>query len=194
MQVTRSDLRGPGTLLLVVLLASVCAFAQYKTVTYEAIAYGQGRQARESIGVKLVITGYSTIEDREALLKIFVEKGSQGLAEALKKMPSLGRLSFTGEADYDIRYVKVIPTDTGRTIRVVTDRFQTGAEARGRTNLSYQDYNLSVVELNLSNDKKKNTGIFLPAAEFTMHKDKGIEVQAYQQPWRLEYITEKTGD
>jgi len=177
-----------------VVLASVCALAQYKTVTYEAIAYGEGRQMAQSYGIKIVITGYSTFEDRDALMKVFLEKGSQGLADALKKMPSLGKLSFTGEADYDIRYVKVIPTDTGRTIRVVTDRFQTGAEAKGRTNLSYADYNLSVVELNISNDKKKSTGTFLPACEFLMTKDKGIEVQAYRNPWRLDYITEKTSD
>lgn len=189
---TRSKLTGPITLVvLTVMLASVFAFAQYKTVTYEAIAYGQGRMARESYGVKAVITGYSTFEDRDALMKAFLDKGNQGLAEALGKMPSLGKLSFTGEADYDIRYVKVIPSETGRTIRIVTDRFQTGAEARGRTNLSYQDYNLSVLELVLSNDKKNNKGVFLPAAELNMSKDGGIEVQAYSHPWRLEYITEK---
>ena len=192
---TRFKLMGTCTLMIFVLmLASVCAFAQYKTTTFEAIAYGQGRQAAQSYGVKIVITGYSTFDDRDALMKVFLEKGSQGLADALKKMPSLGKLSFTGEADYDIRYVKVIPTDTGRTIRVVTDRFMTGAEARGRTNLSYADYNLSVVELNISNDKKKSTGTFLPACELLINKDKGIEVQAYRNPWRLEYITEKTSD
>ncbi len=193
---TRSKLVVPWTLIvLMVMLASACAFAQYKTVTYQAIAYGEGARAAQSFGVKIVITGYSTFEDRDALMKVFLEKGSLGLAEALKKMPSLGKLSFTGEEAYDIRYVKVIPTDTGRTIRIVTDRFLTGAEAKGRsTTMSYMDYNLSVVELNIDNDMKKSTGIFLPACQLNMDKNKGIEVEAYQKPWRLEYITEKTGN
>jgi len=47
------------------------------------------------------------------------------------------------------------------------------------------DYNLSVLELNISDAKNKSAGTLIPACQFTINKDKELDVEAYQNPWRL---------
>jgi hypothetical protein len=57
--------------------------------------------------------------------------------------------------------------------------------ARGRL------YSLSAVELNLSNEKGKSTGILLPACQFKIDKERQLEIENYQNPWKLQNILER---
>jgi hypothetical protein len=169
-------------------LAGTC-LAQDKAEAFQAIAWGQGAQMGRSYKVTVSIDSFSTPDDNQILLDAFNKSGNQGLVEALKKMPAKGRLSFTGQADYDITYIREGPTPTGRKIRLVTNRFVTFAETR-----EYQpssDYGLSALEFNLSPEKGKSTGTFLPACKFKTSKDGGLEIEGYTDPWRLDHITDK---
>jgi hypothetical protein len=48
------------------------------------------------------------------------------------------------------------------------------------------DYNLSALELNISDDRNKSTGILLPACQFTIDKKTGeIVAENYQNPWNF---------
>ena len=171
----------------VVLLAGSC-LAQDTSEAFHAIAWGQGAQAGRSYKVTVTIDSFSTPEDNQVLQDAFSKNGNQGLVDALKKMSVKGRLSFTGQADYDITYIRQGPTPTGRKIRLVTNRFVTFAETRGYQASS--DYGLSALEFNLSPDKDKSTGTFLPACKFKTGKD-GLEIEGYTDPWRLDHITDK---
>jgi hypothetical protein len=175
--------------LAIMMLAGISAFAQTKPETIEAIAYGKGVKAADSKGVKVVIESYSTEEDYKVLADAFTKDGNEGLVKALKKMPSRGRISITGIEDYNITYVRVFPNATGRKIRLITDRPSTFRETQGRQ--STTDYSLSAMELELNTTEDKSTGTFLPACEFKLNNEKGIEIEAYYQPWRLEHITVK---
>ena len=53
------------------------------------------------------------------------------------------------------------------------------------------DYSLSAIELNISNEKGKSTGILLPACRFKIGKDKHIEIENYQNPWKLTDILDR---
>ena len=98
------------------------------------------------------------------LVEAFQQAGSEGLFNALGKMRSKGRLAITGTLGYDISFVRKIPTDTGYKIRILTNRPIRFGEAwvNGRS----MDYNLSAVELDISNEKNKSTGVLLPACQF----------------------------
>jgi hypothetical protein len=196
MQISRRrNLIGLGTVsFVVVILAGVYSFAQDKPQVFQAVARGTGDQLRQSYGVAVEVTieSYSSPEDQQILMDAFLKDGNQGMVNALKKMPVRGKLWFSGQAAYDITYTRELPTPTGRKIRLVTNRFVTLADISGHAQQA-QDYNLSALELDLSTEKGKSTGVFFPACEFSMEKEKGIRIEAYQNPWRLDELKEKKG-
>jgi len=197
MQISRRiNLTGLGTLIFVLLiLAGVYSFAQDKPKpqVFQAMARGTGEQLGRSygVGVEVTIESYSSPEDKQILMDAFLKNGNQGLVNALKKMPVRGKLWFSGEVPYDITYIREFLTPNGRMIRLVTNRFVTLAERRGNAQWA-QDYSLSALELTLSTEKGKSTGVFLPACQFSMQENE-IHVEPRENPWRLDDIREKEG-
>lgn len=160
-----------------------------KRETFQATAMGQSTQLGRMFSINLVINEYSTADDQHALLEAFNSKGMEGLANALGKMKSKGRLSMTGTLGYDVTYIRSFPTETGRKIRLVTSRPISIGEAwaDGRS----MDYNLSAIELDISNEKGKSTGILLPACQFKLDKEKHLTIETYKNPWKLQNILDR---
>jgi hypothetical protein len=158
---------------------------------YQAQAMGQSTQMGKTFNVTVNIEQYSTPEERQALVDAFQHAGSEGLFNALEKMHSKGRISITGTLGYDISFVRKVPTDDGYKIRILTNRPIRFREAweNGRST----DYNLSALELNISADKDKSTGILLPACQFKIDKKTNeLEVEAYQNPWKLQNVMDRS--
>lgn len=170
----------------VMLLANVGARAQ-KQEMIQATAMGTSTQMGRIINIDLRINGYSTAEDRQVLLDVFAEKGSQGLANALDKMPSKGRLAITGTLGFDVSFIRSFPMpDGGRRIRFVTDRPIAFGEAWSMSRS--MDYSLSMGEIIISADKKKSSGMLYPAAQLTLDKEKELTLETFQNPWKLQNI------
>ena len=170
-----------------VLLPSTGSTAQDtpKRETFQATAMGQSTQLGRMHSVNIMIEEYSTAEDQQALLEAFNSKGMEGLSNALGKMKPKGRLSITGTLGFDATYIRSFPTETGRKIRLATNRAIRFGEAwaDGRS----MDYNLSAVELEINNDGK-STGILLPACRFKLDKEKHLAIETYANPWKLQDI------
>jgi hypothetical protein len=167
---------------LVVLAGSRNAAREDRPVrqVYQAQAIGQGTQFGKTFNVTINIERYSTQEERLVLIDAFKKAGSEGLYNALEKMPSKGRMAITGTLGYDISFARRIPTEGGFKIRVLTNRPIRFGEAwhGGRST----DYNLSFVELNISEERSKSTGILLPACEFKIDKKTGeLEVENFRK-------------
>jgi len=177
-----------------VILTTASGVAQNKPQVFQAVARGTGNQLGRTYGIAVEVTidSYSSDEEQQTLKDAFLKDGNQGMVDALKKMPVRGKLWFSGQAAYDVTYIRELPTPNGRLIRLVTNRFVTLADIEGKAQQA-QDHSLSAVELDLSKEDGKNKGIFFPACEFSMDKDKekGIRIEAYRDPWRLDDITEK---
>ncbi len=47
------------------------------------------------------------------------------------------------------------------------------------------DYSLSGVEIIFSADGKKNSGILAPACQFKLDKENHLEIELYQNEWKL---------
>jgi hypothetical protein len=156
---------------------------------FQAVAMGQSTQMGQLFNVNIIVEEYSTPDDQQALLGAFNSKGMEGLSNALSKMKSKGRLAITGTLGYDVSYIRSFPTATGRKIRLVTNRAIRFGEAwaDGRS----MDYSLSAVELDISNEKGKNTGILLPACQFKLDKEKHLEIENYRNPWKLQNILDR---
>ena len=57
-----------------------------------------------------------TPEDRQILVDAFQKGQNQGLVNALQKMKAVGRIQIPGTLGYDVSFIRMIPTPTGRTI------------------------------------------------------------------------------
>lgn len=164
------------------LLASFHSVAQDKPKreAFQAQAMGQGTQMGHTLNVT-DIAEYPTPEERQILVEAFEKAGSEGLFNALNKMPSKGRIAISGTLGYDVSFVREIPTEGGRKIRVLTNRPITFGEA-----WTNSGYNLSTLEFDLSNQKDKSTGLLLPACQFKIDKKtKELIIENYQNPWKL---------
>ena len=165
--------------------SSICSAQKLpKSIYIQAQAMGQSTQIGRTFGITLIIQEYSTPDDQKALLVAFNEKQNEGLVNALSKMHSKGRLSITGTLGYDVNYIRAFPMRDGSTrIRLVTDRPITFGEAWSSSRST--DYNLSGMEIILSPDRKKNSGILLPACQFKIDKENQLQLEAFQNPWKL---------
>jgi hypothetical protein len=179
-----------ASLALFSIVVGVSGFAQSskaakpKRQYIQAMAQGTSTQLGRMVSVNIIIEEYSTPADQKALLEAFEQKGKEGLYNALDKMHSKGRLAITGTLGYDINYVREFPMPDGsRKIRLITNRLITFGEAWASTRSS--DYNLSAAEIILSPAKGTSTGTLLPAMDIKLDKEKGIEIETYQNPWKL---------
>jgi hypothetical protein len=152
---------------------------------------GQGTQMGQTFNVTVRIEAYSTPEERQVLVDAFQKAGSQGLFNALNKMTTKGRMAITGTLGYDISFARKIPTADGVKLRILTNRPITFGEAW--TDSRSMDYNLSALELDLTEAKGKSTGILLPACQFTINKKTNeLEIENYQNPWKLVDILDRS--
>ena len=185
-----------GSLLLISLfsLASASAFSQdrSKPETIEATARGTETQMGKEFPVTLTIYEYSTQADKQILTEAFQNGKDQGLFNALSKMKAVGHIAVTGTLGYDISYIQVIPTPTGRKICFVTNRLlKFGEVYRDSRSTSY---NLTVGEFDLNDeDKSKSTGTFYPEAELALDKQGELQYNLVGFPWQLVDIIDWKG-
>ena len=150
-----------------------------KNETIDATAYGTNTQMGRNVGVTLIIYDWSTPEDREILIEAFQKGQNQGLVNALQKMQAVGHSNIPGTLGYDVSFIRLISTSTGRKIRFVTSRKIAFGEAYADT--QSQSFNLTAGEMDLNDqDKSKSTGVLYPAAQFTINKDGELQIELNQ--------------
>jgi hypothetical protein len=145
-----------------------------------------------NIGITLIIYQYSTPEDREVLVQAFQKGQNQGLVNALEKMKAVGHISITGTLGYDVSYIKLYQTPTGRKIRFATNRQIRFGEAYYDT--QSQAFNLTAGEIDLNDqDKSKSAGVLYPAAQLIIDDQGQLSMELRQNPWRLGDIIDWKG-
>jgi hypothetical protein len=155
-----------------------------KDETIEATAMGTGTQMGASVGVSLEIYDYSTPEDRQILVQAFDKGQNQGLVNALSRMKAVGHCSITGTIGYDVAYVHMTPTPTGRKIRFVTNRLLRFGEVYWDTQTTA--FNLTAGEFDLNDqDRSKSVGVLYPLAQLAVDKEGQLQIELNQNPWKL---------
>jgi hypothetical protein len=163
-----------------------------KAETIEASAMGTGSQIGQVIGVSIEIYEFSTPEDKEMLAGAFAKGQNQGLVNALTKMRAVGHISITGTLGYDLVFIRLIPTPTGRRIRFVTNRQlrfgEVWADAQSTA------FNLTAGEFDLdSTDKSKSTGVLYPECQLAIDKEGQLQIQLNQNAWKLSDVLDWAG-
>jgi hypothetical protein len=179
---------GYGSLVLAALVVSAVTLAisadDRKTETIDATAMGTSTQLGQNVNVKVTIYEYSTDEDRQILIDAFKKGQNQGLVNALTKMKAVGRIAITGTLGYDLSYIRLIPTPTGRKIRFVTNRLLRFGEVYANTQTTA--YNLTAGEFDINDSEKdKSAGVLFPAAQLAINKEGQLEFQLNKNPWKL---------
>ena len=155
--------------------------------TIDATAQGTSTQLGKNTSIKLIITSYSTPEDKKVIDDAFAKGQNQGLVDALQKMKSVGRIQIPGTLGYDLAYVRSTPTPTGRKIRFVTNRKIAIREAAQNT--PSQAYNLTAGEIDINDpDKDKSAGVLYPAAQLIINTDGDLQLALRKNPWQLTNI------
>jgi hypothetical protein len=185
-----------GSLLLIglVSLRGGSAFSQdrSKPETIEATAMGTETQVGKEFPVTLTIYEYSPRADKQILVEAFQSGKDQGLFNALSKMKAVGHIAVSGTLGYDVSYIQMTPTPTGRKIVFVTNRLLRFGEVY-RDSLS-TSYNLTSGELDLNDaDKTKSTGTFYPEAQLTINKQGQLQMGLVGFPWKLVDIIDWKG-
>ena len=163
-----------------VMVGNAPGFAREKNETIDATAYGTSTQLGANVGVTLIIYEFSTPEDRQILVEAFQKGQNQGLVNALQKMKAVGRIQIPGTLGYDVSFIRMIPTSTGRTIKFVTNRKIAFAEAYADT--QSQSFDLTAGQFDLNDqDKSKSTGVLYPACQFTINKDGELQIELNQR-------------
>ena len=159
--------------------------------TIQATAMGTSTQLGRTVGITVHIYEYSTMDDRDVLIEAFTQGQNQGLVNALTKMRAVGRIAITGTLGYDLSYIRMIPTPTGRKIRFATNRLLRFGEAYYNTQSTA--FNLTAGEFDLNDtDKSKSTGVLYPAAQLIINKEGELQMELRQNPWNLVEIIDWT--
>jgi hypothetical protein len=157
---------------------------KFKVGTIGATAWGTNTQLGQSINMSVVVREFSNEADRAILVEAFQKAQNQGLVNALTKMRAVGRISMDGTIGYDLSYIRLIPTPTGRKIRFVTNRKISFGEAYYDT--QSLAYNLTAGEIEINDvHKDKSSGILFPEAQLVINKEGQIEFALQQNPWKL---------
>jgi hypothetical protein len=183
-----------GVLLALLLTMAIPAISQddKKTEIIDATAMGTSTQMGKTVSVKVTINQFSTEADRQVLVDAFKKGQHQGLVEALKKMKPVGRIAITGTLGYDLNYIALIPTPTGRKIRFAADRWIRFGEAYNNT--QSQSFDLTAGEIDLNDkDKKKSGGVLYPASQLIINKQGQLQFELRRNPWKLVNIIDWNG-
>jgi hypothetical protein len=174
------------------LVAGLLAFTAFpalsarhdKYETIEASAMGTGTQMGQMAGISVEIYDFSTPEERQILVDAFSKGQNQGLVNALTKMRAVGHISVTGTIGYDLAFIRMIPTPTGRKIRFVTNRLLRFGEVWADAESTA--FNLTGGEFDINDtDKSKSTGVLYPECQLAIDKQGQLQIQLNQNAWNL---------
>jgi hypothetical protein len=175
-----------------VLGLAVPGLARDKNETIDATAWGESTQMGRHFDVTITIYDWSTAADRQILVEAFQKGQNQGLVNALTKMKAVGHIAITGTLGYDLSYIRMEPTPTGRKIVFVTNRLIRFGEAFADT--QSQAFNLSGGQLDLNDqDKTKSSGVLFPAAQLIIDSQGKLQIDLRENPWRLSDLIDWKG-
>ena len=135
----------------------------------------------------IVITEWTTAEERQALLQTFAEGGSEKLYEALFKEQEKGYVKAPGTLAYDMKYAWQFEHQGKRRIVLATDRPMGFLELTRA--LRSRDYNVSLVVLELDPETGEGSGYAAAGVELSIDATGRLTIEyTGTQPTRLNKV------
>jgi len=167
----------------VTLILALSVHAEDKVVeSYTARVANMGGAISGPFTINIHIYGYTSDEEVAKLAGLLKSKGQDAVASEIFH-DEKGRIVPVGRLGNDLNYIRVLKSDKGKIIRMVSARPMSFLEVRnsGRS----MDYPFGIVELVIGNDGKIE-GSAIAAAKIQLNKDNILEVESFSnQPLRL---------
>jgi hypothetical protein len=136
-----------GAAALITFTASAQTMGTPERYTASAFNLNNGRTGT----IDITVNRWATDKQRDALMAVVAEKGTEKLLDALQVMPAMGHFGAPGNLSWDIHFARKMPLpDGGERVVLVTDRRIGFWEAANQPR-SY-DYPFTVIELHLNRD------------------------------------------
>jgi len=171
------------TLMLVVTfaLATTLGFARSASVETIRATYAQ---AGNVISVTLVVYNYSTSADLQVLSLAFQEGQDRELAAALSKTKAVGHCTITGDPSFEVAFIQMVLTPTGRQITFIANRPLRSDEVNPSSDS--QSFDLMVGEFDINDtDNTKSTGFLYPATRLVVNEQGESRYDLAGIPWSL---------
>jgi len=169
-------------------------------ITAFAINMGTTPSVRNAMPVDITINSWSSPEERDALIKVMLEKGPNDLLNALQDKSEKGRFRFPTWQGPDphqlglgraINYAWQVPLENGgRRITLITDRYIGFEEVRQSART--MDYPFTFIQIQVD-AKGQGVGKFAVATRIEFDKEKKkIELENWgSEPVRLNELKVK---
>ncbi|MGD0912385.1 MAG: hypothetical protein ABR928_10835 [Terracidiphilus sp.] len=136
------------------------------------------------VGVTLMVYNYSTSADLQVLSLAFRDGQEKGLATALSKTKAVGLCSITGGLSFDIAFIQMVVTPSGRQITFITNRPLQADEVK--SSAESESFDMLVGEFDINdNDNSKSTGFLYPASRLVMDERGELHYDLAGSPWPL---------
>ena len=141
-------------------------------------------QAGNTINVTLIVYNYTTSADLQVLSLAFQEGRDRELATALSKTKAVGLCSITGDLSFEVAFIQMVVTPTGREITFIASRPLQSDEVN--PNSDSESFDLMVGQFSMNDtDNTKSTGFLYPASELVMGEQGEFHYDLAGSPWSL---------
>jgi hypothetical protein len=149
-------------------------------------------QAGNPIAVTLIVYHYSTPSDLQILSQAYQKGQDRELAAALSKTKAVGRCTIAGDTGYDIAFIQVVLTPTGRQIVFITSRPHPSVESDPPA--TQQTFDLAVGQFDLNDtDSTKSTGFLFPASKLVVDEQGEFHYDLAGTSWALFNVLDSNG-
>jgi hypothetical protein len=144
-------------------------------------------QGSHAVSITLVIDGFSSPADLATLSAAFQQGQDRGLVAALSKIKAVGHCSIAGALGYDVAFIQVVATSTGRQITFIANRpLQPGED---NSNAPGESFDLAVGQFDLNDaDMTKSSGFLYPASKLAIDPQGEFHYDLAGAPWGLVYV------
>lgn len=174
------------------ILAIVVAFTVAATLAFAAspglekirATYAQGGN---TIGVTLVVDNFTTSADLELLSLAFHQGQDRQLAAALSKTKAAGHCSIAGDPSFDVAFIQMVVTPTGREITFIANRpLQSDEVSSDSQSPDSPSFDLMVGQFEINDtDNTKSTGFLYLASRLVVDEQGALHYDLAGSPWSL---------
>jgi hypothetical protein len=141
-------------------------------------------QAGNTIGVTLVVYNYTTSTDLQVLSLAFQQGQDRQLAAALSKTKAVGHCSIAGDISFDVAFIQMVVTPTGREITFIANRPLQSDEVSSDPDSQSFDLMVGQFEIN-DTDNTKSTGFLYLASRLVVDEQGAFHYDLAGSPWSL---------
>jgi hypothetical protein len=136
------------------------------------------------VRVTLIVYNYTTSADLQALSLAFQRGHDRELATALSKTKAAGLCSITGGLSFDVAFIQMVVTPTGRQITFIANRPLQPDEVNPSSDS--QSFDLLVGQLDMNDtDNTKSTGFLYRASRLVIDEQGEFHYDLAGSPWSM---------